>query len=52
MDGKEKKMEDDFKNLIQNFWYILQTRDCSFLPDEFEKWQQYAKNLAKEYDVH
>jgi len=47
-----KKMKKDFDSLIENFWYILQTRDSTLFPKEIEDWRTYAKDLAKKYEVY
>lgn len=53
MDDATKKeivnLIDEFENLLNNYWYAIQTRGNTPLAGEQDQLEKYAKKLYEEY---
>jgi DUF438 domain-containing protein len=45
------EIKKDFENLLQNYWYVIRTRECTLLPKEQEQNEKYAKNLMEKWNI-
>ena len=48
---KVKELENDFKNLLESYWYLLETKELTPFPGEKERLEQWAKELMIKYKI-
>lgn len=44
-------LKKDFANLLENYWYMIRTKECTLLPGEQEKNEKYAQDLMKKWKI-
>lgn len=44
-------LRSDFVNLLENYWLVIRTRECTRLPGEQERDEQWATDLAKKWNI-
>jgi queuine/archaeosine tRNA-ribosyltransferase len=49
---KMEEMTKDFSNLLENYWYVVRTKECSIIPQEQENQEKYVKDLMKKWNIH
>ena len=49
---ERKETVKEMRNVIENYWYILQTRDCEMLEIEKKQHEDYIKKLGNKYGVY
>jgi hypothetical protein len=49
---KMEEMTKDFTNLLENYWYVIRTKECSIIPQEQENQEKYAKELMEKWNIH
>ena len=45
------EMKRDFANLLENYWYAINTKNCTPFPNELESNITYCKDLIKKWNV-
>jgi hypothetical protein len=41
----------DFTTLLENYWYVIRTRDCTIFKNEQDNNETYAKALMEKYHI-